>query len=394
MGPLVPDFIGNELNYIVAFLIGIAFGFILEQAGFSTSKKLVGLFYGYDFTVLRVFFTAGVTAMIGVIVLDHFHMIDLSSVFINPFFLWSALVGGVIMGLGFILGGFCPGTSLAAAAIGKIDAMIFVAGSFLGVLLFAEGYPWFEDLYKATNFGSPRVFETLQMSQGLFAALMVIVAVGAFILVTMIEKRVNKGEAEPTLPKKLVMPLVGVSLLVSLSAFFVPPHQEHIEDIKAASLMSVSKVPVMSVDELALRLMNSDPSIQLVDVRSEEAFKQFALPHALHGDITAFINRDWRKVFNTRGKTVVLYADTESDARKAAMAAEDLGYKNFKILQGGLDSFRSEILQFKKPEGTFTIRLTDLYRFREKAALVLPQIIESAKPKVVQKKSSRVLGGC
>ena len=56
MGPLVPDIIGNELNLVVALLIGIAFGFILEQAGFSTSKKLVGLFYGYDFTVLRVFF--------------------------------------------------------------------------------------------------------------------------------------------------------------------------------------------------------------------------------------------------------------------------------------------------------------------------------------------------
>ena len=56
MGPLVPDIIGNELNLVAALFIGIAFGFILEQAGFSTSKKLVGLFYGYDFTVLRVFF--------------------------------------------------------------------------------------------------------------------------------------------------------------------------------------------------------------------------------------------------------------------------------------------------------------------------------------------------
>lgn len=394
MGPLVPDIIGNELNYIIAFLIGIAFGFILEQAGFSTSKKLVGLFYGYDFTVLRVFFTAGLTAMIGVIVLDHFHMIDLSSVFINPYFMWSALVGGVIMGLGFILGGFCPGTSLAAAAIGKIDAMIFVAGSFLGVLLFAEGYPWFEGLYKATDFGNPRIFETLQMSQGVFAALMVLVAVGAFILVTMIENRVNKGEVEPTLPRKLVMPLVAVSLLISLTAFFVPPHQEHIEDIQAASFMSVSKVPSMSVDELALRLMNNDPSIQLVDMRSEESFKQFALPNALHGDISSFISRDWRKVFNTRGKTVVLYSETEEGARKAAMAAEDLGYRNFKILEGGLDSFKSEILNFKRPEGIFSSRQTDLYRFREKAALTLPQIIEDAKPKVVQKKSGRVLGGC
>jgi hypothetical protein len=66
MGPLVPYVISVEFSLVIAFFIGIAFGFILEQAGFSSAKKLVGLFYGYDFTVLRVFFTAGITAMTGV----------------------------------------------------------------------------------------------------------------------------------------------------------------------------------------------------------------------------------------------------------------------------------------------------------------------------------------
>lgn len=113
MGPLVPDFIGNELNFVVAILIGIAFGFILEQAGFSTSKKLVGLFYGYDFTVLRVFFTAGVTAMIGVVALGHFGLLDLSLIYVNPLFVWSAIVGGLIMGLGFVIGGSVPAPASA-----------------------------------------------------------------------------------------------------------------------------------------------------------------------------------------------------------------------------------------------------------------------------------------
>ena len=126
MGPLVPDIIGNELNLVVALLIGIAFGFILEQAGFSTSRKLVGLFYGYDFTVLRVFFTAGITAMIGVIAFGHFGILDLNLIYINPTYIWSAITGGLIMGLGFVIGGFCPGTSVCAAATGKIDAMIFI----------------------------------------------------------------------------------------------------------------------------------------------------------------------------------------------------------------------------------------------------------------------------
>ena len=64
MGPLVPDVITDELNLLVALVVGILFGFILEQAGFSSSRKLTGLFYGTDFTVLRVFFSAGVTAVV------------------------------------------------------------------------------------------------------------------------------------------------------------------------------------------------------------------------------------------------------------------------------------------------------------------------------------------
>ena len=115
MGPLVPDIIGPNLNFVFAIAIGVAFGWILEQAGFSTSRKLVGLFYGYDFTVLRVFFTGGVVAMFGVIALQHFGMLDINLIYINPTFIWSALVGGVIMGLGFVIGGFCPGTSICAA---------------------------------------------------------------------------------------------------------------------------------------------------------------------------------------------------------------------------------------------------------------------------------------
>ena len=110
MAPLVPSMISPEFDFVMAFLLGIGFGFVLEQAGFSSTRKLVGLFYGYDFTVLKVFFTAGVTAMTGVLLFGHFGILNLDAIYVNPTYLWSALVGGLIMGAGFIIGGFCPGT--------------------------------------------------------------------------------------------------------------------------------------------------------------------------------------------------------------------------------------------------------------------------------------------
>ena len=79
--------------------------------------------------------------MVGLLFMSLFDWIDLDMVYVNPTYLWSTIIGGVIMGAGFITGGFCPGTSFCAAAIGKIDAIFFIGGIFLGIFIFAEVYP-------------------------------------------------------------------------------------------------------------------------------------------------------------------------------------------------------------------------------------------------------------
>ena len=107
MGPLFSnEIISSNSNFLFAFLIGIGFGFVLEASGFSSSRKLAGVFYGYDTVVLKVFFTGAITAMLGLLYFSLFGWIDLNLVWINPTFIWSAIIGGVIMGVGFIVGGF------------------------------------------------------------------------------------------------------------------------------------------------------------------------------------------------------------------------------------------------------------------------------------------------
>jgi hypothetical protein len=195
MGPLaVNDIISPNTNFLLAFVIGIGFGFVLEQCGFSSSRKLAGLFYGYDMVVLKVFFTGGVTAMLGLLFFSLFGWVDLNLVYVNPTFLTSAIAGGLVMGVGFILGGFCPGTSFCGAAIGKIDAMIFIVGLFLGVYLFAFGYPMFESIYKSMNMGAPKISTMLDLSDGVFALILVIVALGMFYVSEWVEKKFPREE--------------------------------------------------------------------------------------------------------------------------------------------------------------------------------------------------------
>ena len=195
MGPLsFYEIISENTNLLLAFIIGIGFGFVLENSGFSSSRKLAGMFYGYDTTVLKVFFTAAITAMLGTILFGLFGWLDLSVVFVNPTYLWSAIAGGIVMGAGFIMGGFCPGTSFCGAAIGKIDAMVFVAGLFIGVLIFMEGYPLFEKLYLSGDMGAPFVYDTLGMSRGVFAFLLIIIALAAFVGAEWAEKKFPRDE--------------------------------------------------------------------------------------------------------------------------------------------------------------------------------------------------------
>jgi len=190
MGPLiVNDFITGNTNLLFAFVIGIGFGFVLESSGFSSSRKLAGVFYGYDTVVLKVFFTAGITAMTGLLFMSLFGWIDLGYVYVNPTYLWSAIAGGVIMGVGFIMGGFCPGTSFCAAAIGKLDALVFIGGLFVGIVIFAEGYPVWEEFFKAKFLGYPKLSQLIGISDGVMALGVILMAIGAFWMGEWFEKR-------------------------------------------------------------------------------------------------------------------------------------------------------------------------------------------------------------
>ena len=189
MGPLTPmEIISEDTNLLLAFIIGIGFGFVLEQSGFSSSRKLAGIFYGYDTVVLKVFFTAAITAMLGLLFFSLFGWVDLNLVYVNPTYLYSAIAGGVIMGAGFIMGGYCPGTSFCGASIGKIDALVFIGGLFIGVMIFGAGYSLWDELYMAKFLGSPKVSETLGLSDGFFALLLIIAALGMFRIAEWAEK--------------------------------------------------------------------------------------------------------------------------------------------------------------------------------------------------------------
>jgi len=180
----------SEWNLLAALIIGFAFGWVLERAGFSTSRKLAGVFYGYDFVVIKVFFTAAITAALGLLLLNSMGLLYFDEVWMPTTYLLPTIVGGLIMGAGFVMGGFCPGTSVPAAAIGKIDAMVFIFGMVIGIYFYSFTYEWlWEDLRNSTNLGKIKMGEFLGINEGLAVLGFVIIAFVTFWMVDTIKKK-------------------------------------------------------------------------------------------------------------------------------------------------------------------------------------------------------------
>ncbi len=194
-----------DFSYILALIIGIIFGYLLEKGGFGNSRKLVSQFYFTDFAVLKVMFTSIVVAMLGLLYLNWMGILDLSKIYIVPTYVTAQLFGGAFLGLGFVMGGLCPGTSFVSAASGKIDGMFFVLGVFVGTMSFGDlFYDWLKPIYKGGYIGKVTLPDFLGMNAGVVAFIITLLAVVSFWLAEKTEKQWDPYKKFRSYPKEKI----------------------------------------------------------------------------------------------------------------------------------------------------------------------------------------------
>lgn len=152
----------------IALALGVGFGFCLERAGFGSARKLTAVFYLYDMAVVKVMFTAIVTTMVGLFVLSAIGVLDLGELYVEPTSLVAQALGGLIFGAGFIVGGYCPGTSIAAIATGRKDGLAFALGMLAGVLAYVELTPGIDGWIKANTQGEMTLPSVTGLDMGWF----------------------------------------------------------------------------------------------------------------------------------------------------------------------------------------------------------------------------------
>lgn len=397
MAPLVPQIISPEFNFVIAVIVGIGFGYALEQAGFSSTRKLVGLFYGYDFTVLKVFFTAGVTAMVGVLFLGHAGLLNLDVIYVNPTFLWPAIVGGLIMGVGFILGGFCPGTSICAAAVGRIDAFAFIGGSLIGILIFMEAFPVFEPLFMAGSMGDPTIPEWLNIPPEVFALALTIVAIAAFFGTNKIEDHINKVKTVVSKDHKWMYgSLMVIPIFLIFVIWMTPSKKEYVWN---ASVDRVNAGQVdfatMEIDELAFELVHNAEKYNVIDIRDTAAYKK-TIPTAVNIYLNDFDDANYADVFRQPYKKNIFVGDAPKDIKQAGVLASMLGDKDPILLNGTVIEFFKTIYEPEDPGTDAPKEAKNIYQFRMDAKDKLIRMEEQLKKlkQPIKKEIKKVQGGC
>ena len=190
--------------------------------------------------------------------------------------------------------------------------------------------------------------------------------------------------------------LSAVGIFIAVSAFMFPPKKTGLlKKVENSEFVASYPVKEMTCDELAYRIMDKDRKLQIFDFRKYEEYKKMSLPNSISFTVDNFFEKEPNKLLNIKHRTNVFIANDELTEKKVAIIAEELGYTNIEILKGGFDGFENQILNFKNdkiPQNKLEITT---FSFREKASVVIPEMIKNNKPagKVV-KKQKRVLGGC
>jgi len=183
-----------EFQYFLAILIGFAFGYILERAGFGNARKIAAEFYFEDFTMIKVFFTTLVVGSAGLLFFNWFGWLYLDKIFIPKTYVIGQAVGGAILGMGFGVGGYCPGTGFVSASSGKMDGFAFLAGAFVGTMSFGDiFYDWLKGVYKGMPLGRITLPQLFGMNEGVVVLIVIIMALGVF----WIAEKVEKGNWDP-----------------------------------------------------------------------------------------------------------------------------------------------------------------------------------------------------
>lgn len=152
---------------VKGFIVGGLFGAALFLGGLANPDKIIGTLRLKDFHAMRTIALFVIVGMLGTWILD---ILGIANFSVKPATTVTVLIGGALLGIGFGMTGYCPGTGLACAAAGRLDAVVTVLGMFFGALVFIFIYPAIvEPMDKIADYGAKTLPEITGVSRAVWA---------------------------------------------------------------------------------------------------------------------------------------------------------------------------------------------------------------------------------
>ncbi len=340
----------GSVGFFVYAIIGFGFGYILEGSGFGDSRRLASQFYFHDMRVIKVMFTAIVTASILILFFHQMGYLDLQRVWVNPTYLWSAVTGGLIMGVGFIIGGFCPGTSLVAAATLKLDGIFFILGVLLGVGLFGETVGGFESYWNRGSLGRYTLSDFFNFSETQIVTFLFFFALVVYGVVETVEfgisgRKWNMRAWAAQQPKSLKILFFGILVIVGFLVVNGMPSNEEKWSRTNANIkeMLEKSEQLVSPAEVRTAMDNTMMRLRIYDLRTESEFNQFHLRDAqLVTPEQISDRRFFRELRVEPPQSVRILVGNSSGVLEAWKKLVSEGISNVYILDGGIDAWIQE----------------------------------------------------
>lgn len=134
------------MEIVLAIVIGGLFGFVLDRVGATNPNNIINMLRLTDLRLMRIILGAIGFASVTMFGLIELGLLDVAHLSIKSAYT-GVFVGGAILGLGFAISGFCPGTGLTAFATGRKDAGIFVLGGLVGAAIYMWHYADIKDTF-------------------------------------------------------------------------------------------------------------------------------------------------------------------------------------------------------------------------------------------------------
>jgi uncharacterized protein len=375
--PLLQGTFPPVLEFIPALIVGALFGAALEVSGFGNAKFLAGQFYFHDLRVFKVMFTAIITAATGVAILTSTGLLGMGLLYVPDTFLIPHLVGGLILGAGFMLSAYCPGTSIVGAASGKWDGAVTVAGVIAGSVVFGEIYPSIRGFYGSTAKGVLTFQNLLGIPFPALVAALIAAAFFAFLGADKLEGifarklHMPQGTKMTGKARKGLIAVFSLALLAVVFQFLLTRGPENDSTRQIATITPV---------ELAQMLIEEPRSLYVVDLRKDgDGTGQETIPRSVRFEaIRVGIDGMYK------GRTMVVY----SQGRRNDLPSELFRYKGqLTLLAGGFGAWKAEIMG--KPEQTEQTALSGTDNDKQKTVAAIHASFTGAKIEAPAESSSK-----